>query len=475
MYDIHPQDVSFVIFAAFSGPNRAGYMKMMMLLEEMTEDGYQEAVSYDRFTEEVVAGEFLGEDTDAEKAASGIRKLVSAKLIRKHAVYNEEIKGWEESILLTGYGKKFLGFVRDISRLDLDDTKDYKITNARRNIRDLLRTDEIEYDRSDLLKDAYASLSELIYHLSGFSAEFMDFVAKESRNHIRNAREAGAWIESIMGSKFMIEFYTISDDSLGYISQIGEISVNVEKIRQSDVLTGLIVRDRKKKARELLAKQDISDINDREIEAQVSAQLRRISSIAGIEYREYISRILKTVNTVIKRTYLMFSAFGTDIGGDNILSRTMQLIRYVDKTGDESPLEDIINLYRLRYYTEESLSRPVRRTEERTEYPDPIYLFDTTIDQSAPIRTRRMESKEQIERVMEGAERIRLDSLPCGNSDEFCMLIRLVYIASSHESRTKKYGTEYIKGEPATCRKGPYTIPNIYIVRCRQEGGKKVG
>ena len=475
MHDIHPQDLLFSITSAFSGDNKVPYLKIMFLIDEMVGEAYQEAVSYEHFIEQACIRELFGAGTDRDRVISGIRRLTSAKLVKRQALYSQEAREWEESVLLTGYGKKFLSFVTELSRPDLDESRDYKITNARRNIRDLLSMEEIEYDRSDLLKDAYASLSELIYHLSSFNAEFMDFVSKENRSRVRNAREAGEWIDSIMSSKFMIEFYTISDDSLGYISQIGEIAVNIEKIKNSPVLTGLIIRDRKKKARELMDKQDVKDISDSEIEAQVMTQIRRISSMAGTEYREYISRILKTVNTVIKRTYLMFSAFGTNVGGDNILSRMMQLIRYVEKTGDEMPLEDIINLYRLRYYTESSLSKPAKRSEEKGEYPDPVYLFDSQIGTSVPIRTRKMESKEYMEEVMAGSERIRLDSLPCGNDEEFCRLIRLVYIASENENEGKAYGTEYIPGEGRSCRKGGYTIPNIYIVRYRKKGEERVG
>lgn len=468
-YRIQSQDVPFFMFSVFTGENKIEYLNLMLLIDEMTEDGVQEAIAYDYFAEEAIKKDVLGPEADEVRVNMHVRKLANAKLVRRQIVYNDEKKEWEDSVLLSGYGRKFIAFLKELSRSDLDEAKDYQITNVRRIMRDLASRRALPENRADLLMAAFTNMRELIYHLSGFNAEFADYVTRKNKNQIKNAQEASQWINEIMGSKYIVEFYTICDDSLGYVSQISEIAINAAKIMKSSELTGLIIQDRKKKAQELRDKKNIDDIGENEIEKQVRAQIRRIHSIAETEYSVYIKRIIRTVNSIIKRTFLMYSAFGAEIGGDNILSRMMKLIRYVEKTGDEQVLENLMNLYNVRVFTEESFVRPLKKAEEAKEYPDPVYLFDTKIKKAGRIVTRGMKTKEYIRTAMKDVDRIRLDSLPCGNDEEFCRLIRIVYIASDHENHYKEYATEYISGEPLTSQKGIYTIPNIYILKLKKE------
>lgn len=463
-YDIQPQDIPFHMFSILTGNNKMEYLSLLFLLEEMMQTEYKEAISFNLFMEEVLRRELMGQNTEEDRIESHVRILANSKIIRRLPVYNDENKSFEDSLSLTGYGRKLLVFIKDITRPDLDESRDYQITNARRNIRDLASRRELPDNRADILMSVYSSLRDLIYHLSNFSAEFSDFVTRISKERITNARAANDWINQIMNSKYIIEFNTICDDSLGYVSQVSEIARVIETIMKNDTLTELIIRDRERKAEEL-RKKAIKDLDKNEIEREIKAQMRRIHSMAATEYRMYIFRIAQTVNKIIKRTYIMYSSFGADKGMDNMVTRLMQTLLYIDSTRDEDIVEGISNIYYMSCFTEESLIKPFRKNDEETDYPAPVYLLNSQIKNTAPLITRRTRVRQYLQTAMKEVYRIRLDSLPCENDKDFYRLVRIVMFAAGQDSEKKEFGIELIEGEPDRCVKGIYTIPNIYIVK----------
>lgn len=467
-YIMYPQDTPFLMFSAFTGENKIDHLNLLLLIERMTE--YHEAVAYSYYMERAIETGIIGEKTTQENINNYIRRLSTLKLVRRQVVYNDEKKDWENSLLLTGYGRKFLDFIRDLSQEDLDEARDYQITNVRRIMRDLASRTPLPENRADLLTAAFTNLRSLIYHLSGFNAEFTDFVDRNGKAKIQTAQEAREWISQIMGSKYLLEYYSICDDSLGYVSQISEIALCAEKIIGDEGLTELIIRDRQKKADLLREKKNMTDLSADEIDKQVRSQLQRIYSISSTEYRMYIMRITKAVNSIVSRIHLVFSAFGAEIGGDNLRTRIMKLLRYVEKTEDCTVLDNIMNLYDERCYTEESFAKKAVRSEEEKKYPDPVYLFDSGTKRASPIVTRRMRTKAHMEKVLEGNDRVKLRSLPLENDEDFYRIVRLVYLAAANENEAKEYATQHIEGEGASYHKGPYTIPNIYIVRRKKDG-----
>lgn len=468
-YIMYPQDTPFLMFSAFTGENKIEHLNLLLLIERMTADEYQEAVSYTYYMEKALETGVIGEKTTEENINNYIRRLSTLRLVRRQVVYNDEKKDWENSILLTGYGRKFIDFIRDLLRPDLDEAKDYQITNVRRIMRDLASRTPLPENRADLLTAAFTNLRSLIYHLSSFNAEFTDFVDQNRKAKIQTAQEAREWISQIMGSKYLLEYFSICDDSLGYMSQVAEIALCAERIIGDEELTGFILRDRQKKADALREKKNLEDLDSDEIDRQVRSQLNRIRSISETEYRMYIMRITKTVNSIITRIHLIFSAFGAEIGGDNLRTRMMKLLRYVEKTGDKEVLDNIMNLYDASCYTEESFTKKARRPEEEKEYPDPVYMYESGTKKTAAIVTKRMKTKAHMEKILEEKDSVRLDSLPLEDNEDFYRIVRLVYLAAANESEAKEYAIQHIDGEERSHHHGIYTIPNIYITRKKKK------
>lgn len=461
---IHIQDIPFEMFAVFSGNNKYEYFEMMSIINRLTQANLQEAVSYDLFCEEVAKDSVFGE-IDRDRISQMTRKIAGAKMIRRQMAYDIEDSEWKESILLTGYGRKFLAFVEDISRPDLEEAGEYRITTARRIMRDLTGKEELQDNRSDLLMAVYTSLRDLIAHLGNFNAEFTDYINREAGGRVRNAKEASEWVHKVINSRYIIEYYTISDDSLGYLAQVSEISRNIEMIENDSDLRDMIVQDKKRKLRELIDKRGIDRAGEEQAEAEIDMQIRRIREIADIEYRVYMEGIANAVTTMIKRMYIMYSAFGVEAGGDNLVNRLTQFIRYIEQTDDTPSMDGIMNLYGMRIFTEDSLTSPLKKAEEEKYYPDPVYLYGSEIREGNSRRTKTDAVKKYLADVMDGIEKIRLDSLPCEDRESFLRLVRIVYLATENENSKKMYDTEIIDGEPSETEKNGYVIPNISIVR----------
>lgn len=473
MRQFQARDVPYEVFTAFSGSNQSVYMDILLQMEEMEKSSFDRSVDLAELRESASA--ILQDEGDrAGRAFSAhLYKLQGYRLVRRQNIYDDQEGGYVEKVFLTGTGRKLLDFASELTRSDLDETKDYNIQNALVNMRFLKPgADTKDMNLYDCLQSAYRALETLSAHLNSFAGEFSEFIERSTKN-MDSAKKANKWLHTMYVSPFVQEYYAMNEESLGYSAKMNEMARIAEKTAENADMMECLTGEYKKKQAGFST--EFGEVRtDVQIRAEILFKLRRIINIAGREYHDHAHAIGTLVMQVIRRTFFLLSSYGTMNETATLSVRLLQMIRMCEETGGDVP--DILSLYDMRCADTDSLKAPP--TMSKHETPEISDGFVPIGAQKPPVLMKD-EAREKMRNMSESTGSFAIRDLPCGNDDEYGMILNILYVAMADD--WKKWRIEGFRGIFApVLKKNGYTLPDLILHRkegevCREITGKEAG
>ena len=453
------EQLPYDLFTLFSRDNRTVHVRTLLMIDRLCSN-VRGSVATDVLTDEI-RRQAIFPDKDGKEISKELYKLKQYRLLRRFNTYNEQESMWQESIRLTSTGYKLTTFIKSLLCDDIEETKEFHIQDALINIR-LIEQHNTDVHLYDALTSAYNSVTMLITHLAEYSSDFDDYIA-EHAGSIDSAKEARQWIDRMMGSNYIKEYFALTSDILGCTARMNQIALMVGRIMESDEICGAIVESQYEKQTVISGSAGGPPARSVIME-DVMQRLRRLHEMAEYEYAEYMSDIRSMVTKVIERTYFVVNSFGADVGGSSLAAKLMTLIRYCEEKEIPIP-EQIVGLYQDSYISDGSLmKKPMKR--EPVHFDPPEYL---SAEQEVHDLTYRKEQARRYgsEHIPKGSS-VWLDNLPCETEEDFYQIFRLTYYAGLEQEDNDFRIMEEKEDKTETTEKNGFVLPKLKIERSEE-------
>jgi hypothetical protein len=477
--------IPFGLFSLFKGVNREIHARVLFMIYEMSSERVDRVVPVnelvDAMRKECVMNDYEASDVPSDgidnaevsdlshkrsRERMEINTLRRVRLICCNVQYDSVARDNVSVVSLSRFGNKLIRFILDICQDSSDDVRLANVQSAASVMR-LLQSRDNHIDHPYVsLESAYNNINDFITRLNEFSSDFYDFIDIHPAD-TSSVVAAGEWLNTVLGSRYVRDFYELNNSSLGYVARVNEIGYKASLIENDPDLIDWIVMDKidsESAVRMTLGDSYVCTSYD-ELRDRVVFMLKRLEIVSRHEFGSLMRYLDGIVFNVIQRAKQVVMSYIGNEDVSNYTTKLSQLIRMYESTGDNIP-DRLFDIYRYRIFDEHSLVRQPAVAEVISYDPNAYGSSSVSDSNALPFFDYHSAGKNYVNRNIPVGKVVDSEDLKIDSHDDFMDFFSMMVMGLTRNGESLVDVSDSMK----TVNQGVYTYPKALITR-KDSGG----